>query len=66
MRIPLFGKNTRKAIDPVCGMEVDINNPPGGTSEYDGEIYYFCGLGCGRAFQKESEVYISGGKRIEM
>lgn len=47
------------AIDPVCGMEVDMSNPAG-TSEYNGQTYYFCSPGCKRAFDKEPEKYLSG------
>ena len=34
------------AIDPVCGMEVDMETATL-TSEHDGTTYYFCGKGCG-------------------
>ena len=34
------------AIDPVCKMEVDTANPPGGKSEYQGDTFYFCAPGC--------------------
>lgn len=66
MRIPLFRRNKPKAIDPVCGMEVDTQNPPGGTWVHEGVTYYFCGPGCNRAFQKEASAYLSGEKRVEM
>ena len=66
MKIPLFNKSGPKATDPVCGMDVDIDKPPGGTHEHVGETYYFCGAGCNRAFQKEPEAYLSGEKKIEM
>ena len=66
MRIPLFGKKTQTAVDPVCGMDVDMNDPSGGTWDYQNQIYYFCGSGCNRAFQKEPEAYMSGEKKFEM
>ena len=66
MRIPFFSRGGEKAKDPVCDMDVDMKNPPGGTWEHNGETYYFCGQGCNRAFQKEPEAYLSGEKRIEM
>jgi Cu+-exporting ATPase len=28
-----------------------------GTSEYNGQIYYFCSLGCKKAFDKEPGKY---------
>lgn len=46
------------AIDPVCKMEVDTRNPPGGQSEHQGEDYYFCALGCKVVFDKEPQKYL--------
>jgi YHS domain-containing protein len=66
MKIPLFGKKTETAVDPVCGMDVDMNDPSGGTWDHEGQTYYFCGAGCNRAFQKEPEAYLSGEKKMEM
>ena len=34
------------AVDPICQMEVDPDNPSGGQSEYQGTTYYFCAPGC--------------------
>ena len=31
MKIPLFGKETKTAVDPVCGMDVDMIDQPGAT-----------------------------------
>ena len=47
------------AIDLVCKMEVDENNPPGGKTEHEGETYYFCAPGCKRVFEKDPDKYIS-------
>ena len=47
------------AIDPICQMDVDTDNPPGGQSEHDGTAYYFCAPGCKVAFDKEPEKYLS-------
>ena len=66
MRIPLFSRGSRRETDPVCDMQVDTGNPPGGTFEYQGQTYYFCGPGCNRAFQREPEAYLSGEKKIQM
>lgn len=42
--------------DPVCGMQVDPKSAEG-TSEYNGETYYFCGTGCKQKFdQKPSQI----------
>ena len=48
------------AIDPVCLMKVDTENPPGGQSEYQGTSYYFCGRGCKVAFDRAPEHVLSG------
>ncbi len=48
------------AIDPICQMEVDTDNPPGGQSEYQGNSYYFCAPGCKVAFDGEPEKYLTG------
>jgi YHS domain-containing protein len=45
------------AIDPVCGMEVD-ERKAAATSEYKGNKYYFCAVGCKKAFDKEPEKYL--------
>ena len=66
MRIPLFGRKPETATDPVCHMDVDVRRPSGGTWEFGGETYYFCGPGCNRAFRKEPESYLSGEKRLDM
>jgi len=67
MKIPIFSsKSPSTEIDQVCGMEVSVNNPPGGSWTYNNKIYYFCGPGCNRAFQKEPEPYLSGEKQIGM
>jgi len=47
------------AIDPICQMDVDTDNPPGGQSEYQGTTYYFCAPGCKVAFDKDPEKYLS-------
>ena len=52
--------------DPVCGMMVSAAKPHGGTYEYKGDTYYFCGPGCRVAFSKEPTPYLSGEKKIEM
>ena len=46
------------AIDPVCKMEVDTENPPGGQSEHQGTDHYFCAPGCKVAFDKEPGKYL--------
>ncbi len=48
------------ATDPICQMEVDTDNPPGGQTEHEGTIYYFCAPGCKVAFDREPEKVLSG------
>ena len=47
------------AIDPICKMDVDTDNPAGGETEYQGQTYYICAPGCKVAFEKEPEAYLS-------
>ncbi len=47
------------AIDPICKMDVDTGNPPGGQSEHQGTTYYFCAPGCKVAFDQEPEKYLA-------
>ena len=44
------------AKDPVCGMDVDPKQAAG-KSEYQGQTYYFCSIGCKKAFDKEPAKY---------
>jgi len=37
------------AIDPMCGMQVDVASAKW-TAERDGQTYYFCAPGCRKAF----------------
>ena len=60
----LFG--AKREIDPVCGMEVDPRNPPGGSGEHEGKLYYFCGTGCRLEFTEDPVGYLSGEKEMEM
>ena len=47
------------AIDPVCRMEVNEETAPA-ASEYKGKRYYFCALGCKKAFDQDPEKYLGG------
>jgi len=40
-------------------MKVDTDNPPGGSSEYQGTNYYFCSSGCKVAFEQDPESHLS-------
>lgn len=46
-----------EAIDPVCGMTVEIASAHF-MSEYEGELYYFCAAGCKSAFDENPFAYI--------
>ena len=50
------------AIDPVCKMKVD-EAKPAATSEYQGKKYYFCAVGCKKAFDKNPEKYLAPGNQ---
>ncbi len=39
------------AVDPICGMTV-VLGPDALTVEYAGDMHYFCGEGCQRAFEQ--------------
>ena len=44
------------AKDPVCGMDVTVNDKtPRAT--HQGATYYFCSDGCKRSFEKEPARY---------
>ena len=47
------------AIDPVCGMEVDTATAAG-SSEYQGQTYYFCSAGCKRRFDGDTASFAEG------
>lgn len=49
------------AKDLVCGMEVD-EKKAAATSQYNGETYYFCALGCKKAFDADPERYLKSSK----
>jgi Cu+-exporting ATPase len=48
-----------KAIDPICGMSVDMAAPKGGSYEYRGRTYYFCNPRCREKFRTEPEKYLA-------
>jgi YHS domain-containing protein len=43
--------------DPDCGMDITAESAAG-TSEYNGQTYYFCSPGCKRSFDKDPEKYV--------
>ncbi|MEM1659158.1 MAG: YHS domain-containing protein [Candidatus Jordarchaeales archaeon] len=45
-----------KTVDPVCGMEVDVEKARW-KSTYKGKTYYFCAPGCKKMFDERPEKY---------
>ena len=48
-------------IDPVCKMKIEESSAVA-TSEYKGKKYYFCAMGCKKAFDADPEKYLAGEK----
>ncbi len=46
-----------EAVDPVCGMTVDVG-PDTPQSEFEGRTYYFCCPGCRHAFAKDPMSFL--------
>jgi xanthine dehydrogenase accessory factor len=49
-------EQTDEAVDPVCGMAVEVASARH-VVEHGGTRYYFCCSGCRRAFEQEPEKY---------
>jgi Cu+-exporting ATPase len=45
------------AKDPVCDMEVE-ETKAAATSVYEGKTYYFCAVGCKKAFDQDPQKYL--------
>jgi len=50
------------AIDPVCQMKVE-ESKAAATSEYEGKKYYFCAVGCKKAFDQNPGKYLAAEKK---
>jgi len=48
--------NEQRAIDPVCGMNVEVGKAT--KTEYGGKAYYFCCHNCQQAFESRPEEYL--------
>jgi len=59
-----MGKEIKMVRDPVCGMQIDPKTAAG-KSEYKGQMYYFCSLGCKKAFDAEPEKYVMAGEHSQ-
>jgi len=53
---------TTEAIDPVCGMTVDVSTAQHKV-DHEGTTYYFCAPGCARAFKKDPADFIGSGAK---
>jgi xanthine dehydrogenase accessory factor len=55
---PAAVKEPAQSIDPVCAMTVpaDRSSRP---LDHEGVTYYFCGVGCRSAFEKDPAAYLS-------
>ena len=53
----------QSAIDPVCGMKVDVEHAAY-RSFQKGETYYFCSAGCKETFDRDPDKYIGQGKKV--
>jgi len=49
-------QNERLAVDPVCGMNVEIGKAI--ETEFMGETYYFCCANCQQAFENNPQEYL--------
>ena len=48
------------AVDPVCGMDVEIATARH-IAQYEGTLYYFCSVGCRSRFVREPASYVGAG-----
>jgi len=51
------GSGTVKHVDPVCGMEVDVEQGYG--KMHEGQLYRFCSRSCLDKFEADPERYIN-------
>jgi putative ABC transport system ATP-binding protein len=52
-----FKDMVEMAVDPVCGMSVDIEQAPA-TAKYDGQIFFFCARGCRDEFLEMPQRFL--------
>ncbi len=53
------------AIDPVCGMKVDVNNPDKKRYTYKEVNYHFCNPKCYEKFVARPEYFLTGQHKID-
>ena len=51
------------AVDPVCGMSVDVAQAASTdlTAEHEGQSFYFCGKGCKLEFGDDPARFLDPG-----
>jgi alkyl hydroperoxide reductase subunit F len=54
LKLTIHGKTDIMKKDPICKMEVHESTAL--TSEYEGELYYFCSEGCREKFLNQHPV----------
>ena len=56
LRSPVQVARPPQAVDPVCGMSVDVRATRH-QSEHEGRRVYFCAAGCRRAFEADPAAF---------
>jgi xanthine dehydrogenase accessory factor len=51
-----------EAVDPVCGMTVEVGSARHKV-DHDGTMYYFCCVGCLKAFENDSATFAGSGAK---
>ena len=51
----------RRGVDPVCGMNVDLDDPKGGRTVYQDREIGFCSARCKARFEADPERYLRKG-----
>ncbi|MGH3872631.1 MAG: XdhC family protein [Pseudonocardiaceae bacterium] len=54
----------QEALDPVCGMTVEVGSARHKT-DHDGTMYYFCCAGCRKSFEEDPVAFIGSGTGCE-
>ncbi|HEY6423644.1 MAG TPA: XdhC family protein [Pseudonocardiaceae bacterium] len=60
--VPAEIPEIEEAVDPVCGMTVQVATARH-KFEYDGTTYFFCCPGCRKAFEEEPTAYLGSGEK---
>jgi xanthine dehydrogenase accessory factor len=55
--VPVPSREKQKAKDPICGMTVEVAAAKY-KSEFDGQSFYFCCVGCKQAFDRQPDKFV--------